>query len=125
VTVSGLPSLDNLDAGTIIDMNRLLEFRQDPVSKEFRRWLRNIDDASDEEIAYQVNGVTEKFRRAVHSLPGKAMRLAISHGVGVVGGGVSGVAASAADTFLTDKLIRKPGPIASISRRYKSMFETT
>jgi hypothetical protein len=58
---------------------------------------------------------------AIRSDAGKGVRLFITTGVGVAVPPV-GVALSAIDTFLTDKIVPEPGPTAFVSQLYPSIF---
>jgi hypothetical protein len=120
--IAGLPDLGNGKEGFRIE--KLLEIRESKECKEFRMWLSSVDDASDDEIRVRVRGVREKVASWVQSPVGRAVRLLTGAGLGVIPmyGAVAGLAESAIDTFLIDRLFKESGPHAFLSHHYAPLF---
>jgi hypothetical protein len=126
VEIAGLPSLDDLENGVRIDVERLLAFREDRECQELRDWLRRIDNETDEEIADRFASVREELAAITHSRIGHAIRLIVTNGAGFVPGvgAVLGPGLTAADKLLFDQLIGSPGPVSFLGNRYPSLFES-
>lgn len=120
-TIAGLPDASNDPTVDDVDMAKLIEITSGPQVEEFRRWLRTSDSLSDEEIEDLLRPVREALAKAVRSPAGKAVRLATTTGVGLLLPPV-GIGLSAVDTFLVDKVMPTPGPIAFLSRLSHSVF---
>jgi hypothetical protein len=123
VEIAGLP--DPETAPGSVDIERLLEIRSSEECREFRQWLRSLDQATDEEISEQVNSIREKVAQAVHSKTGKAVRIATTSGVGLIPvvGAPAAVALSALDQFALEKFVPEPGPVSFLSSSYPSIFK--
>ncbi|MGO9900564.1 MAG: hypothetical protein ACLP0J_12885 [Solirubrobacteraceae bacterium] len=50
----------------------MLEITADAEVQEFRRWLRGIDSASDDELANMLHSLRDAVRKAVRSPTAKA-----------------------------------------------------
>jgi hypothetical protein len=124
-TIGGLPGVDGLPAGTTINVDRLLKLRDDAECRELRRWIRNVDSETDEEINARFESVREQLASAIDSRAGKTVRFLVTSGAGLIPvvGPVVGVALSAGDSFLLEKIIGKPGPATLLSKHYRSIFE--
>lgn len=124
VSIAGLP--DPETAPGAIDLERLLEIRDSEEAREFRQWLRTLDQVSDEEIREQVESISEKISGAVHSSAGKTVRFAITTGVGLIPGvgQVAGPVVGALEQFALDKVVREPGPVSFLSSSYMSIFKS-
>jgi hypothetical protein len=123
ITLAGLPNPET--APGTVNIERLLEVRDTEELREFRQWLRTLDTATDEEIAERVASVRAKLSGAVHSDTGKVVRFLATAGADLIPGGstLAGLALSAADHFLLEKLLPEPGPITFIGSTYRSIFE--
>lgn len=123
VTLAGLPDPETAE-GTV-DIERLLEVRESDEIGEFRRWLRTLDQATDEEIEERLYGVRTKIAGAARSDVGKAARFIATNGVSFVPvvGPIAGIALGAADQFLLEELLPQPGPVSFIGHSYRSIFE--
>lgn len=123
VTLAGLPDPETAE-GTV-DIGRLLEVRESEEIREFRRWLRTLDQATDDEIRDRLQSVSTKVAGAVRGDVGKAARFIATSGVSFVPvvGPIAGIALGAADQFLLEKLLPQPGPISFIGRSYRSIIE--
>lgn len=124
VRLGGLPELSGLPEGVKIDVRKLLNLRDSDECKEFRKWLREVDSETDDEIQRRFDSLRGRAAEIVEGRTGHAVRFALTTGAGFIpiAGAVLGPAASAADTFLLEKLIGKPGPTVFLSKNYPSMF---
>lgn len=125
-TIGGLPGVDGLPAGSTIDVDRLLKLREDAECGELRRWLRNVDSETDEEINARFGSVRARLAAAVESRGGRVVRFLITSGAGAIPvvGLAAGPLLSAGDAFLLERIIGKPGPATFLSRNYPSIFRT-
>jgi hypothetical protein len=126
VTIGGLPGVSDLPAGSVIDVDRLLKLRDDAECRELRSWIRNVDSETDEEINARFKSVRARVASVVESKSGKVVRFLATSGAGaipVIGIG-AGPLISAADTFLLEKVIGKPGPATFLSKNYPSIFRS-
>jgi hypothetical protein len=123
-TIGGLPGVDGIPAGSTIDVDRLLRLRDEPTCREFRTWLRNVDSETDAEITARFEDVRGRIASVVESRGGRAVRFLVTSGAGAipVAGLVAGPVLSAADNFLLEKIIGKPGPATFLSKNYRSIF---
>jgi hypothetical protein len=104
-----------------VNVERLLEARQDKEIVDFRQWLRTLDNATDTEIEERVNGLRERISAAVYSPAGKAVRFAATTAADLLPFG--GVVAGALDEFVLEKVIAEPGPVSFLGSTYGSFFE--
>jgi hypothetical protein len=109
-----------------VDVERLLKVRASREVREFRAWLWEMHDASDEEIREQVEGVRKEAGRFLVSTPGRALRWLAGVGIGAipVAGPIAGAALGAADTFLLEKVLPSSGVVTFIGDMYKQLFDT-
>lgn len=123
-TIGRLPGVDGIPVGSTVDVDRLLRVRDEPACRDFRAWLRTIDSETDAEIAQQFDGIREHVASLVESRGGRAVRFLITNGVAAipVAGLVAGPVLGAADSFLLEKIIGKPGPATFLSNNYRSIF---
>jgi hypothetical protein len=124
-TIGGLPGVDGLPAGTTVDVCRLLALRDDAECQELRRWIRNVDSETDDEINAQFESVRKRLASVVDSHGGRAVRFVVTAGAGlipIIGVG-AGPILSAGDAFLLEKIIGRPGPATFLSKHYRSIFE--
>ncbi len=124
VEIAGLPSLEPMAPNALIDVKALLRLREAQECQEFRAWLRTLDATSDEEIEARMRDLRGLVAGAITSPVGKAIRFLVATAAGLLPGlGLpAGAGMSAADTFLLDRVVGKPGPAAFISQHYKSIF---
>jgi hypothetical protein len=119
--IGGLPEVSDDPAVDDIDLAKLVDITSGPEAEAFRTWLRTTDSISDEEVDVLLRPVRDIVAKAVRSPLGKSVRFVTAAGVGIVIPPV-GIALSAVDTFLLERLIPEPGPIAFLSRLSHSMF---
>lgn len=106
-----------------VNVERLLDIRSSAEVREFRHWLRSSDGLSDDALKELLPGVRERLATAVRGRAGRAARFAVSTGAGLAAGDVSGTGVGAIDSFLLDRLLPRPGPLAWLSLTYPSVFE--
>ncbi len=123
ISLAGLPDPETAE-GTV-NVQKLLEVRNTEEIREFRQWLRTLDQVSDEDIKERVDSVRARLSQAVHGETGKTVRFLATTGIGFVPvvGPIAGIALGAADRFLLEKLLPEPGPISFIASTYGSIFE--
>ena len=118
ISISGLP---DMTPNQRIDMQRLLQVRNEPEALEFRAWLADTDNLSDSEIRDRVTSLNAKIGMAVQTVAGKAMRLLVTTGAGVLSL-PSGIVLGSLDQFLWDKFFRRSGVAAFVSKLYPSIY---
>jgi hypothetical protein len=123
VELADLP--DPETAAGSVDVNELLKIRDSDLCREFRQWLRTLDDATDQEIEDQLRSLREALSRAVRSPIGRTVRFLTTSGIGAVPviGYIVGPALSALDTFVLERLLPEPGPVSFLSSSYPSIFK--
>jgi len=86
---------------------------------------RSAKHATDEGIHEQVGTVRARLGPLVHSIGGKAIRIAISTVVGIIPlvGTAIGAALSIVDSYLLERVFAVSGPTLFLSRQYPSLFE--
>ena len=124
VTLAGLPGLEALPPGARIDVHRLLRLRESTECRELRAWLRGVDSETDKEITAKFGSVRDELAAMTQSPFGRIVRFLTATGVGLVPlvGPIIGATLSAADTFILDQVLGKPGPAAFLGRHYPSIF---
>lgn len=125
-SLTGLPDLGAASEGGRINIDRLLEIRSTRECLEFREWLRSTDEMSDTEIRERTRSLRARLGVEAQRPLGKAIRLATTSGVGFIPGigSVLGVAASALDTFVTERVFPYSGPMAFLHRDLPTIFDT-
>lgn len=106
-----------------VNVERLIEIRESEEIREFRQWLRTLDDVSDEELQERLASLRAKLAAAVHSPTGKAVKFLATSGVGLVTAGAGAVAVEAVNQFVVEKLLGEPGPVSFIGSTYPSIFK--
>jgi hypothetical protein len=119
-----IAELPDLVSGQRIDVDRLLRARDSAECREFRSWLSNLRDVSDEQIAEMIGGVKEKLGLMVRSGPGKIVRFAATTAAGLIPalGVIAGPALGAVDSFLLERMLPSSGIMAFLSTTYPSLF---
>jgi len=120
-----LLNLPEVPASGHLNVDGFLKLRESAECADFREWLSASEEWSDREITDRVKSVRAAFARHYQGLGGKAVRLLVSTGLGVIPlvGAAAGLVTSALDTFLLDKILRPSGAISFISSSYPSLFE--
>jgi hypothetical protein len=124
IHLGGLPSFEELPPETGINVKQLQAIRDSDDCIRMREWIRNADEKTDLEISNEFQDLHGRIANITNSKTGKAMRFitaALAGNVPIVGVGL-GPAVSAADQFLVDKVIGRPGPAMFLSHNYASLF---
>ena len=124
-SIAGLPTLDSLESGTRIDIEKLLKLRDSQECIELRAWLRRVDAETDNEIRERFESVRGHLASIVEPRVGRTIRFVTTNGVGLLPppiGIVAGAAMSAGDEFLLHRLVGQPGPVTFLSKEYASLF---
>lgn len=121
--IVGLPEVPD---GVAIDVDQLLKIRSSEDCQRFREWLRTVHNLSDKEIADAYHAVRDRVAEIARGWPSRSVRFLATAGLGVLPGTgpAVGLAASAIDAFLLDRIIPSPGPLAFLSSRYPSLMST-
>lgn len=119
--IAGLPNVSSDPATHDVDMAELLEITSSSEVRAFREWLRTSDEISDSELADVVSPVRDALAGAIRSRAAKAVRFAVTTGVGFIVPPV-GLGLSALDAFLVEELLPEPGPTAFLSKLARSVF---
>lgn len=124
VNVGGLPGLVDLRQGSI-DVEELLKLRRHKDCVAMRQWLRTLDGSSDVEISQMFGSLHERMARVTHAPAVTVARWMFTTGLGILPhyGTALGVAGSAMDQFIMEKLIGNPGPVTFLSKNYRSIFK--
>lgn len=117
--LANLPDPETAE-GTV-NVGRLLEARGHDQVVEFRRWLRTLDAATDDEIRERIDCVRDRIAAAVYSDTGKAVRFAATAAADLLPFG--GLVAGALDEFVLEKLLDEPGPVSFLGSTYRSFFD--
>jgi hypothetical protein len=121
ITIGDLP---RYIPGAQVDVQRLLRMRADTECIELRRWIRNLDAESDDQINQKFDSVRAAMSSLADSSGGRTLRFIVTAGLSFVPaiGVAAGPAATAADSFLLDRVLGKAGPAIFLSRRYPRLF---
>ncbi len=127
VSIGGLPDLGKLPPGQEINIKRVLKLRDSADCREMRKWLREVDSESDDEIRERLFSFREGLAVATHTRSKSAVRFVLVTGTGWLPGigNLAGLAATAMDHFIFEKLIGRPGPATFLGRSYPSIFRRT
>jgi hypothetical protein len=131
LTIFNLPELGPAIDDGRLKMEKFIELRESEECRQFRAWLRNLDDATSDEIKERVDSLRAKMGNALHRNEGKAARFivvnAISLGVSVlpIVGPLVSIALGGLDEFVVDRVLPESGPVAFLSSRYPSIFEAS
>jgi hypothetical protein len=119
--MTGIPEL--LASGKI-DIKKLLVIRESNECREFRAWLSNTDRFNDAELKKLLTGVRARAASFIASPSGKAVRLVVNAGLGLVPGygTVTSLVEGAVDTFLLDKLLPSSGVLSFLSQSIPSII---
>jgi hypothetical protein len=106
------------------DVERFLSVLASTECLDFRNWLAQASDWSDEQVADRVRSLRQTFARHCQSMGGKTLRLLASTGLGLIPGVGTIIAAvqSGLDTFVLDKVLKQSGAIAFLRSSCPSLF---
>lgn len=124
IRIRELPSFDLVPIGRGFDVEGFLEVRASKECSDFRSSLRNMGQATDEEIHEKVNGVRIRLGPFIQGPAGKVARVAVSVLTGLIPpfGALLGAAWSVVDSFLLERVFPVSGLTVFLSRQYKSLF---
>ena len=124
VKITGGPSFDAIGSECKIDLEKFFKIRESGECKEFRKWLSEASNFSDKKLSDRFASIRSKIGSAIGGNVGKAIRLLVPIGVGIIDGGmVSGPVIGVIDLFILEKIFPCSGPVAFINRLYPSIFE--
>ena len=126
VTLAGLPDpSEALAQGLEINIDKLLKVRESDECRDFRAWLRTVDQETDDAIRDRVSSLKAKTSEVFHSSTGRVIRFATVTGAGFVpvAGPALSIGLGVVDTFALDRMLGDPGPSAFLSKKYKSLFD--
>lgn len=107
-----------------IDVAKLLEIRDTAECREFRYWLSTTDSIDDAKLKEIISGFRAKAASFIASGSGKAIRLAVNTGLGLIPGYGTLVAAGEGivDAFLLDKMLPSSGVLSFLNNIAPSVF---
>jgi hypothetical protein len=118
ISLTGLPEIAR---GQRIDIQRVLQIRDEPEAIEFRGWLADIDKLQDREIKDRIASLNARIGLVLQRGTGKAVRLFVTIVPGIAHP-VLGTALSVLDTFIWDKFFKRSGVAAFVNELYPSIF---
>lgn len=124
LTIFNLPQMGPAMDDGRLNMHKFLKLRNSEECRQFRTWLRNLDDSTEVEIKERVDSLRARAGNILHNNEGKAARFIVVNGISfvpLVGPAVS-IALSGLDEFMVDKVLPESGPVAFLSSRYPSIF---
>jgi hypothetical protein len=119
-----LADVPDFKAGQKVNIELLMKVRDSAECREFREWLGTLENVTDAEIKDMVASIRSKMALLAGSTGGKFVRLATTTGIGLIPGVglAAGIAASAIDSFLVDRVLPKSGVVAFLTETYPSLF---
>jgi hypothetical protein len=120
LNIAGLPAPKIGE--TKIDAEKLLRVRESDECRAFRDWLGRTDSLSDRELAERLTGLSARIRQALNTRLGKHVRLVVSNGLGLLGP-ITGLTASAVDSFILERLAPRDAILAFLSESYQPLFK--
>jgi hypothetical protein len=122
--VIGVTEIPNLMENRRIDAKELLKVRATNECKEFRNWLSTTDRVDDAELRHLLRGLRARAASFIASGSGKALRLGVNTGLGLIPGYGTLVALGegVVDTFLLDKMLPSSGVLTFLNHTMPSVF---
>lgn len=119
-----LADLPDFTPNQKIDVEKLIKVRESDECRAFRDWLCEASSLSDDDIRGMTKGLKDKISALGSSAAGKSVRLAMTTLIGMIPGKgvVLGPVASALDTFVVDRALKRPAVVAFLSDLYPSLF---
>ena len=122
IAIANLPDFATNTQG--INIDKLLQVRDSSEAREFRDWLGQVGDSSDEEIHERVAGLRVKAGLAAGSETGKLVRFLVTASLSLIPPtAIAGQVLGVGDQFLTEKILPRSGVAAFINKLYPSIFE--
>jgi hypothetical protein len=126
LTIFNLPQLGPAVEEGSLSIEDFVRLRDSDEGKQFRAWLRDLDDATEAEIEERVDRLRAKAGGALHSNVGRAARFIVVNGISFIpiAGPFVGMALSGLDSFVVDELLPESGPAVFLSSGYPSLFDS-
>lgn len=121
IELSGLPDFDEILQSGRFNFDKLIKIRESRECKEFRTWLWSLNNSTDDEIKVRLSSLNSKAGNFFNTTLGKTIRLGATTLAGIVP--PAGLALSAIDSFLLDKVFKQDGATAFINSIYPSLYE--
>jgi len=114
LTLNEVPDIGAAVSSGTLQLRDILELRNHPDAREFRRWLQTVPILeSDALVAAYIKALSRAA--GPQSWPVRTLRLAVTTAFGMVSAGV-GLAAGAVDTFFVDKWLHGYSPRLFLDR---------
>lgn len=125
VKIIGLPDFSQTGVKYKINIEKLLKVKQSDEFLLFRNFLKNSNKFNDKELEGLFKSLKVKIAEASNAPLGKTARLLFGAGLGLIPfiGTPLGLAVSAADQYLFEKIMPSKGVISFINRGYPSIFK--
>lgn len=120
--VLSIARIPTLSPGTRVDADSLLKVRATSECAAFRGWLRRSSDLNDEQLDELLNGWKARLGQISRSPAVVTLSWLASTGIGVVEP-ISGIALSAVEKFLINRLLPDPGPLAFLYHQYAPLIK--
>lgn len=107
-----------------IDVQELLRIRETDECREFRGWLAKTDNIDDAKLKSLLRGFRAKAASFIATNSGKALRLGVNTGLGLIPGYGSLVALGegVVDSFLLEKMLPSSGVLTFLNYAMPSIF---
>jgi len=122
--VIGVTEIPKLIANRRINVDELLRIREMDECREFRSWLATTDRIDDEELRRLLRGFRARAASFIATDSGKALRLGVNVGLGLIPGYGSLIALfeGMADSFLLEKMLPSSGVLTFLNNAMPSIF---
>jgi hypothetical protein len=122
--VIGVTEIPKMIENRRIDTEELLKIRATDECREFCDWLSTTDKMDDAELKRLLRGFRAKAASFIASNSGKALRLGVNTGLGLIPGYGTLVALGEGlvDTFLLDKMLPSSGVLTFLNNTMPSIF---
>lgn len=121
LSLKNIPQI-NLSKGASIDIQKFVKIKNSKECKEFREWLRTINDrTTDEEILSYINSFKGKLANFYNSTSSKTIRFLANTAVGLLSAPAS-IGLGALDTFLLEKILPENGIVSFVNNKIPSIF---
>lgn len=117
------PDLSEALLSKKLRINRLLKIRESRECVEFRNWLWSTNPIADNELQERVKSLLSKLSLGYSSKTGKNIRWFATNALGIAVPPV-GMAFSALDHFIIQKILNEEGIITFLGKTYPSIFRS-
>lgn len=118
----GLPELGAASVRREVNLERILRVRKSRECQEFRQWLATASDISSRDFIKAMRGLRTKIGEIVSSPCGKVCRFLVAGGISIPCW-PAGLAISALDLFLLERLFPRNRVAGFLDKMYPSVFE--